>query len=733
MKKLFFTSNIVLKFILAGWAFFLAADQLAPLSVPFLQQQQDQFARLIVARDGTPLRAFADQQGVWRYPVTIAEVSPVYIDTLLAYEDRWFWYHPGINPLAILRAASQNVFNRRIISGGSTLTMQVARILDPHSRTIPGKLKQMFRALQLEWHYSKAQILTLYLNLAPFGGPIEGVQAASFAYLSKPVKELSLAEAALLSVLPQSPSRFRPDRHPLRATNARNKVLERLHRFDYIRRDEMEDAKLEVVVPQLEARPMLAPILAQRLKKRVQYGKILETTIDANLQETLESLVKDYTRQLPAKSSAAALVVNHHDMTVTAYVASADFFDSERYGQVDMIRAVRSPGSTLKPFLYAMALDQGLISSHSMLMDKAMNAAGYKPENFSNNFSGAVSMSDALQRSLNIPAIQVLQFLGPGYFHARLENAGLKLRLPAGGKPNLSMVLGGAGTQLEELVSAYTAFSRSGKAGQLRFTADSLLEEKYLISPGSAWIIRDILSKIQDRHALSGMISQGNGIRLAYKTGTSYGFRDAWAIGMTADYTIGIWTGRPDGTPVPGHYGAQTAVPLLQAVTQNLPAVSGVMPNVISKRQSLKASPFLRPDSVTQQVICWPDGRLLEQTDPERCRKTQLSWILDHTIPPVLAVNPELETVLNELKIVSIDNGAHIKLPAGSTEPLSINLEAQGGRGGILWFIDGKPLNKQATRAVLNYTFTKAGKYQIMTIDRTGQTDQVTLYVSLFM
>ncbi len=721
MKKLFFSVSILLKLGLIVLLLFLAVDQLLPLAQPFSQQQQDKFARLIVAQDGTPLRAFADKQGVWRYPVSLHEVSPRYIDTLLAYEDRWFWYHPGINPFSMLRAASQNLYYGRVISGGSTLTMQVARILDPHKRTFSGKLKQMFRALQLEWHHSKSQILTLYLNLAPFGGPLEGVQAASYAYLSKPVKELSLAEAALLSVLPQSPSRFRPDRHPLRATRARNKVLDRLHSFGYLSREQLEDAKLELVIPQLEASPMLAPILAERLKRRVPRGAILTTTIDANLQANLESLLQGYTRRLPDKSSAAVLVVNHHDMAVKAYVASADFFDSERYGQVDMIRAVRSPGSTLKPFLYAMALDQGLISSHSMLMDEAIQLAAYRPKNFTDNFSGAVSMSEALQRSLNVPAIQVLQFLGPGYFHAQLENAGLKLRLPSGGKPNLSMVLGGTGTRLEELVSAYSAFSRGGKAGQLRYTQDSLLKENYLISPGAAWIIRDILSKIQYRNGFSEMINHGTS--LAWKTGTSYGFRDAWAIGMTTDYTIGIWTGRPDGTPVPGHYGAQTAVPLLRTVAENLPRVD--------TKRSLKMTPFLRPDSVTQQLICWPDGRLKIQTDPEHCQKTQLSWILDNTVPPVLAVNPQLETVLNELKIISIEHGLHIRQPEGSSQPLAINLEAQGGRGGMLWFINGKPFNKQATRAVLSYTFDKGGKYQISTIDRTGQTDQVTLYVKI--
>ena len=719
MKLLLYSQRLVL-FVCTAFLFFLFADILVPLPEPY-SDQQNTFSRVVVAEDGTPLRAFADKNGVWRYPVTIDQVSPRYINTLLAYEDRWFYLHPGINPLSIMRAAWQNMTQQRIISGGSTLTMQVARLLDPHQRTIAGKLKQMFRALQLEWYYSKAEILTFYLNLAPFGGPLEGVQAASFAYLGKSAQELSLAEVALLSVLPQSPSRFRPDRHPQRATKARNKVLQRLQSFGLVSAAQVKDAQQEIVVPQLEAHPMIAPILARRLKNSNPEQKIIHSTIDANLQINLQALVKDYSRRLSSKSSAAVLVVNHHTMAVKAYIASADFNDQQRFGQVDMITAIRSPGSTLKPFLYAMALDQGLISSHSMLMDKKLNFSGYKPENFTKNFSGAVTMSEALQRSLNIPAVQVLQFLGPGLFHARLENAGLTLYLPAHSKPNLAMILGGTGTRLEQLVSAYSALSRQGRAAALRFSAQDKLQQRRLMSSGAAWIIRDILAKIPYRHALSGIVKQGllNSRSLyGWKTGTSYGFRDAWAIGFTADYTIGIWTGRPDGTPVPGHYGAQSAVPLLKSVAQNLPAAT-----------TPAAFNLSRPKSVTQAVICWPGGNLKSLTRVEDCKKTQLSWLLNKTVPPLLAVNPMLETVFNELTITSIENNSRIKRPEGSHSALSINLQAQGGLGDLYWFINGVPVNKQATRAVLNYTFSRKGKYQISAIDSSGQSHQISIDV----
>ncbi len=682
---------------------------------------QEKFSRVVVAQDGTPLRAFADKQGVWRYPVTIEDVSPLYIKTLLNYEDRWFWQHPGINPLALIRATQQNLWNNHIVSGGSTLTMQVARLLDPHKRSLAGKVKQMFRALQLEWHYSKAEILTFYLNLAPFGGPLEGVQAASFAYLGKSVQELSLAEAALLTVLPQAPSRFRPDRHPQKATQARNKVLHRLYNFGVISQEEVDDAQLEIVVPQLEAHPMIAPILARRLKNSYPNKMIIQSTIDAHLQSNLEALVKNYSQRLSKKSSIAVLVVNHHTMAVKAYIASSDFNNQQAYGQVDMIRAIRSPGSTLKPFLYAMALDQGLVSSHSMLMDKKLNFSGYKPENFGKNFSGAVTMSEALQRSLNVPAVQVLQFVGAGLFHAQLENAGLILHLPAHSSPGLAMILGGTGIRLEALVTAYTAFSRAGKVGKLRFKPDDPLQEKPLFSAGAAWIVRDILSYLPYSQRFSGMIKQrpSNSRSLyAWKTGTSYGFRDAWAIGMTSDYTIGIWTGRPDGTPVPGHYGSQSAVPLLKSVSHNLPLIHN---------ESLFNNQ--RPESVTQKMICWPGGSLQTNTQAEQCQKTYLSWLLNDTAPPMLAVNPRLEAIFKTLKIILIEDNSKFKRPQGSDAPLLINLQAQGGQGGLFWFVNGVPINKQATRAILNYTFLKKGYYQINVIDEQGQSHKVNIEI----
>jgi penicillin-binding protein 1C len=418
---------------------------------------------VVVAEDGTPLWRFADKQGVWRYPVTLEEVSPDYIQALLTYEDRWFWHHPGINPMAIVRAIGQNLLHHGIVSGGSTLTMQVARLIDPQPRTLRGKVVQAWRALQLEWHLSKRDILTLYLNRAPFGGTVEGIGAASWMWLGKPPSQLTKGEAALLAVLPQAPSRLRPDRWPQRAEAARNKVLDRLAEYQVWSAQDVADIKQEAIWLPPRQTPQMAPLLARRLLSLSPDNKIT-STIDVSLQRELESLASAMKTQLPPRTSLALLVVDHQDMKVRGYIGSVSFNDDSRFGHVDMISSVRSPGSVLKPFVYGMALDDGLIHGESLLQDVPRRFGDYRPGNFDSGFHGPVSASEALERSLNLPAVQLLDALGPKTVAARLRNVGLNLRFPAGSEPNLSLVLGGTGARLDDIVAAYSAFARQGNA-----------------------------------------------------------------------------------------------------------------------------------------------------------------------------------------------------------------------------------------------------------------------------
>ena len=411
------------------------ADRIWPLPLP-----KDDLARVVLAEDGTPLWRFADANGVWRYPVQTREVSPYYLDALLTYEDRWFYRHPGVNPLALVRASWQNLTGARVVSGGSTLSMQVARLLDPHSRTFLGKLRQLWRTAQLEWHLSKDEILNLYLNRAPFGGTLQGVAAASWAYLGKSPAQLTYAEAALLAVLPQAPSRLRPDRHPQRAQQARDKVLRRLGEFQVWPQSAVDEALQEplLLAPRLE--PSLAPLLARRLN-RPDSPPLIRTTLDATLQRRLEDLLLGWRARLPEYTSAAILVVEEETMAVRAYLGSVDINDAKRFGHVDMISALRSPGSTLKPFLYGMALDDGLIHSESLLQDVPRRYGDYRPGNFSMGFTGAVPASTALSSSLNLPAVQLLEAYGPKRFAAQMRIGGMPLALPVLAEPNLALIL----------------------------------------------------------------------------------------------------------------------------------------------------------------------------------------------------------------------------------------------------------------------------------------------------
>ncbi|MCF5950984.1 penicillin-binding protein 1C, partial [Xanthomonas perforans] len=543
-----------LRWLRLSAAALLSVMLLLDLAFPLPLPKSRDTSTLVVARDGTPLRAFADRNGVWRYPATPQSVSPLYLQALLNYEDRWFWRHPGVNPWGLLRAGGQWIGQGHIVSGGSTLTMQVARILDPHTRTPWGKAKQLLRALQLEAHLSKHEILMLYLERAPYGGTIEGVEAASWAYLGKPARALSHAEAALLAVLPQSPSRLRPDRHPEAAQRARDKVLDRMVELGVWSRAQVDDARIEPVVTRSLKPPLHAALLAQRLHSAQPRAARIATTLDVELQRTLEERVSTYFSQLPERTSAALLVVDNATMEARAYVGSASFGDRKRLGHVDMVQAWRSPGSTLKPFLYGMALDDGLIHSESLLVDAPQSFGDYRPGNFDAAFNGPVSAATALRLSLNVPAVDLLDRIGPARFAARLSNAGIALHFPSGSTPSLALILGGTGAQLQELVGAFAALNRGGIAGRVRYTPDDARIDRRLMSPGAAWIVREILQSNPRPGYGSGTFDTTARPGVAWKTGTSYGYRDAWAIGGTRRYTVGVWVGRPDGTPLPGQY-----------------------------------------------------------------------------------------------------------------------------------------------------------------------------------
>ncbi len=645
----------------------LGLDRLFPLPAaawPDSPARRPLEAVVVLAEDGTPLRYWPGADGAMRHRVTLEQVSPLYVEALLGYEDRGFWWHPGINPAALLRAGWQWLRAGQVVSGGSTLTMQVARLLDAEcadrqrnlqtcaTRSLGAKARQMLRALQLEWHLSKREILTLYLNEAPMGGMVEGVEMAAQSYLGKSARDLSPAEAALLAALPQSPSRLRPDRHPAQAQAARDKVLDRLVSQGIWSAAQVQDARLEkVFAPPLRSR-VLAPLLAERLRQRgLKAGEsVVPSLLDAGLQQRLEQVLLDRLNTLPEQVSIAALIVDNSNGAVRAYAGSADFGDMKRAAHVDMVRGLRSPGSTLKPFLYAMALDQGLVHAESLLVDAPQNFGGYAPGNFQADFSGPVSVSEALQRSLNVPAVDLLERIGPERFAAQLRGAGLRLRMPANAAPNLSLILGGGSTRLEELVGAYTALARGGEALQPRLQAQDPLRPARLMSEGAAFIVREIL----ENGGRPGAPFRESQARIAWKTGTSFGFRDAWALGVTDRYTLGVWMGRPDGTPNPGHFGANSAAPLLR----DLAAALG--PQQLAPRR--------QPASVQAAPICWPLGRLAASTPPDQCLQQRMAWLLDGAAPPTL---PERGATQGLEFQVLLEAGGHERVSSDCAGPLA--------------------------------------------------------------
>ena len=754
----------------AALGLLLLADQLWPPPLPGRSAPR---AQLVLARDGTPLRAFPDRAHVWRHPIRVEDVSPRYIEALVAYEDRAFWWHPGVNPWALLRAAWQWQRSGQIVSGGSTLSMQVARLLEPVPRSVAGKLRQIARALQLELRLSKREILEIYLSYAPMGGVVEGVEAASRAYLGKPALRLSHSEAALLTVLPQAPSRLRPDRYPERARQARDKVLERLQsRWGSAA---IADARQEPVIAQSIREPLLAPLLAERLRRLRPHAARIDSTIDAGMQQSVEYLLAARLPVLPPRVSMAALVVDNRTLEVRAYAGSADFSDNARFAHVDMVQAARSPGSTLKPFLYGLALDEGLTHSESLLADAPQSFSGYQPGNFQANFSGPVSVSEALQKSLNVPAVEVLEQLGPRRFVALLRRGGLKLELPRAAAPNLSVILGGTAVNLEGLVGAYTALARAGVSGQPRFFSDAPLREARMMSEGAAFIIRDIL---EAGGPVARLVNDGVGARrgIAWKTGTSFGFRDAWAVGVSDRFSVGVWIGRPDGTPNPGFFGANIAAPLLV--------------DIFSVVDDAPPAPRTPPESVSATRICWPLGTRSEATPPDLCHQERTAWILDGAAPPTFpdrlrggaaryrdyrdagsglrvraacaageiravdmarwpaTLEPWLDAATRAralppawapdcagarapeggLRIVGVSDGETIRRAGNGPAP-ELHLEARGGQEELIWLLNGRQIGRVPAGHTLRQRFSDAGRYRITVMDDAGRYDRVDISV----
>jgi penicillin-binding protein 1C len=538
-------------------AFVLWVVSLPPL--PLAQARQ--VSTTIVDRNGRLLRAYAMADGRWRLQVDARkDVDPTYLKLLLAYEDQRFRAHHGVDPLALGRAALQLISRGHIVSGGSTITMQLARLMEPRrERSVYATLQQIVRAIEIEHELSKDQILNLYLAMAPFGGNLEGVRAASIAYFGKEPKRLTLAESALPVALPQSPETRRLDRYPEAARAGRDRVLARMVEEHVIAPEEAAQASSAPVPKLRKPMPILAPHSADQAIATVKDEPVIKLTLDASLQKVLEPLARDRALALGPNISVAIIAVDNESGDVLARVGSPDYFDTMRAGQVDMTRAVRSPGSTLKPFIYGLAFEDGFVHPESLIDDRPIRFGAYAPENFDMTFQGTVPVKKALQLSLNVPAIALLDRVGSSRLASRLRQAGGNLVLPKDEAPGLAMGLGGVGVTLQDLAMLYAGFPRLGTTRRLReimVSADDAREPLRLMDRVAAWQVGNVLL---------GTPPPENGVggRIAFKTGTSYGYRDAWSVGFDGRMTIAVWVGRPDGAPVPGLVGRGAAAPIL--------------------------------------------------------------------------------------------------------------------------------------------------------------------------
>jgi penicillin-binding protein 1C len=563
-------------------------------------------------RTGAWLRALPVEDGRWRIRADLALTDRRFQHRLIASEDGAFWLHPGVNPAAVVRAAGSALLHGHIVSGASTLTMQTARLLEPRPRTLGAKLIEMIRAVQLEARFSKPQVLALYLTLAPYGGNLEGVRAASLAYFGHGPESLTDGEQALLIALPQSPEARRPDRRPGAANNARRAVLARLTRRGLIDPAAAEEAATEPI-PSRGAFPGRAWQVAGQLARAAPAGQAtVLTTLDAGLQAQLEPLALHAAQAQGAEVTAAILVVEVKSRAVRAAVASAG--RDRPGGWVDMTQALRSPGSALKPFIYAFAFDDGLAAPDTLIDDSARRFSDYQPENFDKVFHGQVTAREALVHSLNVPAVAMLEKIGAPAFQARLEASGAKLVRPKAGMTDagLALALGGEGITLRDLAMLYCALADGGVAKPLAWTqAEAARRERSggvrLMGAKAADTVLDILREgPAPKGRLPAALTRG-GATMAFKTGTSYGFRDAVAVGVVGGYVVVVWTGRADGGARQGLTGRDAALPMLFDVADALGAAH-TAPAPVAPRAAPSALQTLRKADSGPNVIFPPDG-----------------------------------------------------------------------------------------------------------------------------
>ncbi|WP_064695625.1 penicillin-binding protein 1C [Rhizobium aegyptiacum] len=677
--------------VLAGAAF-LALDA-ADRAFPPPLDQADVVSPEVLDADGQLLRAFATPEGRWRLKTMVADVDPQFLRMLVAYEDQRFYDHGGIDIWALARASLQFVRNGRIVSGASTLSMQVARLIEPRAeRSFSAKLRQLARAVQIERRLSKEEILDLYLTHAPYGGNLEGVRAASLAYFGKEPRRLTVGEAALLVALPQLPERRRPDRNLKAAQEARKRVLDRVAVADAVGEGEAERAEAAAIPPRRMQLPALAAHLAEAARRREPAALKHQTTLQKQVQQGLESVARAATTKLGPKLSLAMVMADAQTGAIVGEVGSADYFDASRSGWIDMTRVNRSPGSTLKPFIYGLAFEQGLVSQETIIEDRPADFFGYRPRNFDMSYQGDVTVREALQLSLNVPTVKLLDAVGPSRLLVRFRRAEVRPALPPNEAPGLAIGLGGVGITLKDLVQLYTALANRGQPARLGDGVTGTpgkLDGEPLLDPVAVWNVADILSGVIPP---AGAPQRG----IAYKTGTSYGYRDAWSVGYDGRYVLGVWVGRPDNSAVPGLTGYGTAAPILfEAFTK-----SGIATTPLPRAPAGAVRIAQSELPISQRRFALNASGLLVASGREPA--------------PQIVFPPE---------------GAHIDLGAKAGDLSPLMLKLQGGRAPFRWLANGKPLPDLSRRRTQQWLPDGGGYSKLTVIDSAGRAASVGVFI----
>ncbi len=734
---------------------------LLPLPTDKLRRPASQF---VYDYDNHLLSAYTATDHFWRRPAELDSISPRLIEAVKSIEDQYFSWHPGINVPALASAAVANYRSGKVVRGGSTITMQIARMIEPKERTITNKLLEMFRSLQLEARYTKDELLEFYFNLAPYGGNIEGVGAACCFYFDKTPLELTWSEAALLTAVPNSPERLRPDRNPKQALSKRNRILSLLAERGVISDEEYESAIGESLPVTRQPVPTTAPHFCRMVADRNQNSSIIHTTVRHQLQTTCESLARTAQRKLKHQDvhNLALVVLDNRTGEIRTMVGSPDFFDKAHGGQINGTLALRSPGSTLKPFVYALAFENGLLSPEKVVPDVPVDYSGYQPENYDELYHGLIPVRKALVRSYNVPAVNAASGVGLRKFHRFLRVGGLSSLDPDCYKYGLPLVLGAAEVRLLELTNLYASL---GRGGIWKPTVDLKHHAEHpptrILSEGSVYLVSNILTDLKRPDLPTSWESAVNRPAVAWKTGTSYGRRDAWAVGYNSEFTVGVWVGNFSGEGSVDLVGAESAAPL--------------MFDVFNELSSPQAPDWLEaPPGIGTRDVCvvsgQPVGRFCDKTIKEhfligkspssRCTvhrpilvdrgtgmritaacaanvefdrqvveiwpPTVASWLVQQGLAtPLPRLHANCSQIASAARpvIVSPPDGAMFHLIDHIPEEYQkISLEASlpDGDGTVHWFVDGELLVSSGA-ADRTFYLPKPGRHTLLCVDDQGR------------